>query len=66
MQHPDRTIAAILEKYGFAIVRTRGKHAIARNAAGAQVVVAKTPSDHRAYRNIDAQCRRLTRSTNAV
>lgn len=59
--HRDRTIAGVLAKYGFSIVRSTGKHYVARAAGGAQVVVAKTPSDHRAYHNIESNCRRALR-----
>lgn len=57
----DRKAADILERHGFTLVRWNGKHYIYRHSAGAQVVVAKTPSDHRAYRNIEKHCRQALR-----
>lgn len=67
MRHPDRTIAQILEEFGFAIVRDTGKHFVARTAAGAQMAVPRSPSENfRLYQNVRRDCRRAIREAYAV
>ena len=58
-----RAATEVAKKHGFFLYRQR-RHMIWRNAAGAQVVCARTPSCHHALRNFECSLRRANASQN--
>ena len=51
-------IAPIMKVNQFTLKRSTGKHLIWHHFSGATVTTAKTPSDHRAIKNIQSHIKR--------
>jgi len=51
-------ITPIMKVHQFTLKRSRGKHLIWHHFSGATVTTAKTPSDHRALKNIQRDIRK--------
>ena len=54
----NKKLIALAKKYGFKLIRQKN-HYIFRSDTGLQLVTAKSPSDSRALKNIEATIKRL-------
>ena len=56
-----KAIEQFMKENGFFISR-KGKHLVWKNRDGATVVTSRTPSDHRALKNIESLVRKIRRT----
>lgn len=53
-----KKIVAIAGRYGFKLIRSK-RHLVFRNQDGVQLVTSASPSDQRAFKNIESNIKKL-------